>query len=128
MTTSRSTPQGANPPIAARATPTRSSRARCAALAAALLGVACAADGARPDGAASPITRCKAGDLRVASEAACLQDDAACYELASGEWCTGERGNSCPAGSEALSAGAACPPGTRCFRVGESLTCAVGYR
>ena len=115
-------------PDAARPSPPRAEGARGAALAAVLLALGCASGGPRPEGPASPLARCKAGDVRVASAAACLQDAAACYELASGEWCTGERGASCPAGSEALPAGAACPPDTRCFRVGESLVCAVGYR
>ena len=99
--------------------------ARAGALALTLLLGACAGGGdARPERGAR-VQQCKAGDERVASESSCLQDDAACYELASGDWCTGERGNSCPAGSDALPAGAACPPGARCFRIGESLECAI---
>ena len=102
---------------------------RSAALSAALIVVltlaACGAGGpARPD-APGRIQACRAGDQRVPDESACLQDDAACYALDDGNWCTGERGNTCPAGSSALPAGAACPTGARCFRIGESLECAI---
>ena len=96
----------------------------------ALLG-GCASDGDAPRGGVGlggdggRVQQCRAGDTRVASEADCLRDDAACYALASGEFCTGERGNTCPAGSAALPAGAPCPPGARCFVIGESLTCTV---
>ena len=109
-----------------RVTPAASRLAAgAAALLLALALGGCGADGAsRPD-AAGRIQACKAGDQRVPSESACLQDDAACYALANGDWCTGERGNTCPAGSSALPAGAPCPPGARCFRIGESLECAI---
>lgn len=101
-----------------------SGRRLLAAALAILLGGCASGGGPAPvDGR---VQQCKAGDVRVASEADCLQDDAACYALASGEFCTGERGNSCPAGSTALPAGATCPPGARCFAVGESLSCTVG--
>ncbi len=73
----------------------------------------------------SRITACKSTDTQVSSSNQCLQDDAACYQISNGQWCTGERGNVCPAGSTALSAGMACPIGKRCFRVGESLECAI---
>lgn len=71
------------------------------------------------------IAACKATDQIVDSSNQCLQDDAACYQISNGQWCTGERGNICPAGSSALSAGASCPPGKRCFSVGESLECTI---
>lgn len=127
---------GRRVPPAAVAPRTRSGRhgRRCvgavlplaATLATILLG-ACAGDGSvRPDRPASPLASCKVGDVRVASEAACLRDDAACYALADGAWCTGERGNRCPAGSEPLPSGVPCPPGVRCFTIGESLICRVG--
>jgi len=73
----------------------------------------------------SRVSVCKTGDTQIASASQCLQDDAACYELSTGKWCTGERGNTCPAGSVALSTGAQCPPGKRCFSVGESLRCTI---
>jgi len=36
-------------------------------------------------------TTCDAGDEAIASSSSCLQDDAACYQLADGSWCTGGR-------------------------------------
>ena len=89
----------------------------------------CAGGDTRPAGGigGARVDQCKSGDQRVSSESACLQDDAACYRLASGDWCTGERGNTCPAGSNALPAGAPCPPGARCFRIGESLECTIAF-
>lgn len=72
------------------------------------------------------VEACRRGDTEVANESRCLQDDAACYPLASGAYCTGPRGNVCPAGSTALAAGQSCPPGGRCFALGESLVCLAG--
>ena len=93
--------RAASPPDEAAADASRPAAGAAALLLALALG-GCGADGAsRPD-AAGRIQACKAGDQRVPSESACLQDDAACYALANGDWCTGERGNTCPAGSEAL--------------------------
>lgn len=77
---------------------------------------------------ASPISKiqiCKAGDQMVASSNQCIQDDAACYQISNGQWCTGPRGNVCPAGSTELAIGVACPTGSRCIRFGESLTCKI---
>lgn len=77
---------------------------------------------------ASPISKiqiCKAGDELVASSNQCIQDDAACYQISNGQWCTGPRGNVCPAGSTELAIGVACPAGSRCIRFGESLTCKI---
>ena len=71
------------------------------------------------------ISQCKSGDQQISSSRQCLQDDAACYQLNNGDWCTGERGNTCPAGSIELPAGLACPAGKRCFSVGESLQCTI---
>lgn len=73
----------------------------------------------------SRVTLCKRGDTQVGSRNQCLQDAAACYELSNGKWCTGERGNTCPAGSTALATGALCPIGKRCIRVGETLECTI---
>jgi len=73
----------------------------------------------------SKIQICKAGDEMVASSNQCIQDDAACYQISNGQWCTGVRGNVCPAGSTELSVGVACPVGKRCIRFSESLTCQI---
>jgi len=73
----------------------------------------------------SRVSQCKSTDQRISSSSQCLQDDAACYQLSNGDWCTGERGNICPAGSIAVPDGAACPIGKRCFNVGESLRCTI---
>ncbi len=86
-------------------------------------GLSQASNGSRADN--GRITACRATDQLVDSSNQCLQDDAACYQLSNGNWCTGERGNVCPAGASALSAGASCPPGKRCFSVGESLQCTI---
>ncbi len=73
----------------------------------------------------SKIQICKAGDEMVASSNQCIQDDAACYQISNGQWCTGPRGNVCPAGSTELALGVACPVGSRCIRFSESLTCRI---
>ncbi len=84
--------------------------------------------GADQRAAGSKIQVCKRGDELIQSSRQCLQDDAACYELSNGQWCTGERGNTCPAGSAEIPVGAACPRGTRCIAFGESLNCAIQIR
>ena len=76
----------------------------------------------------SRIRACKAGDTEVASESQCLRDDATCYAIAGGRWCTGPRGNTCPTGSVKISTGTPCPANTRCFAIGESLMCGVQYQ
>ena len=68
---------------------------------------------------------CKSGDLPIDSPSQCLQDGAACYQLANNSWCTGERGLACPTGSSQLPTGTECPRGARCFTAGENLTCVV---
>lgn len=73
----------------------------------------------------SKIEVCKRGDELVDSSRQCLQDGAACYELTNGKFCTGERGNTCPAGSTEIPSGTACPRGARCINYGESLSCAI---
>lgn len=93
----------------------------------AMLLSACANDGGSGPSDYTPrtVTACRSGDQVVASASQCLQDGAACYALTNGSWCTGERGNTCPAGSVAIPEGSTCPRGTRCFDVGESLTCGI---
>lgn len=76
----------------------------------------------------SKIQACRSGDEMVSSSRQCLQDGAACYELTNGNWCTGERGNTCPAGSTQLPQGAACPRGARCITYGENLNCAIQFK
>lgn len=73
----------------------------------------------------SKVQACRSGDQLVDSPRQCLQDGAACYELANGKFCTGERGNVCPTGSVEIPAGTACPRGTRCIQYGENLSCAI---
>ncbi|MFK7857052.1 MAG: hypothetical protein AB8B79_23255 [Granulosicoccus sp.] len=87
-------------------------------------------DGLRNVGSAigsksSRVSICKSGDTQIDSASQCLQDDAACYELNTGKWCTGERGNTCPSGSVALSSTEQCPAGKRCFSISESLRCTI---
>ena len=71
------------------------------------------------------IESCKTTDRLIDSSTQCLQDDAACYQLSNGQWCTGERGSVCPAGSVAVPAGQSCAIGRRCFQVSESLICTI---
>ena len=82
-------------------------------------------DGAQSRAAVGKVNECKPGDKRVASQAQCLQDDAACYPLTDGSWCTGPRGLTCPAGSRALKKGEPCPPGSKCFSPGPNLECVI---
>jgi len=97
------------------------------------LGLAgCAGGASNPnrqgDGSlAGRVQACRSGDTPVASASACLADDAACYQIANGGWCTGERTASCPTGSSELAAGSPCPPGARCFEQSESKRCAIIY-
>ena len=79
-------------------------------------------------GVSSKVAACKSGDTLVNSSTQCLQDSAACYELANGKWCTGERGNTCPAGSAQIPDDEQCPNGTRCIAFGEGLQCAIQVR
>ena len=83
------------------------------------------ASGSGISNGSSRISECKINDTLVQSSSQCLQDDAACYQISNGQWCTGERGNVCPAGSVAVPEGMACPRGKRCFRVSESLECTI---
>ena len=71
-------------------------------------------------------TACLAGDQSIANNSMCLQDDAACYPVADGSWCTGPRASSCPLGSDPLPAELPCPEGARCFAQSESLQCMIG--
>ena len=73
------------------------------------------------------ILACKSGDTQIDGASQCLQDDAACYQKSDGAWCTGPRGNVCPAGSDKIPEGTTCPAGTRCFPVSESLICGISY-
>ncbi len=93
--------------------------------------VNCASDGGSSRSDSAPrgkVSVCKSGDTTVSSASQCLRDDAACYQLTDGNWCTGTRGNSCPAPSVEVPAGTSCPAGARCFKVGESLTCGIRYQ
>jgi len=74
----------------------------------------------------SRIEQCRPGDQEVAGAAQCLQDDAACYALSSGRYCTGVRASECPVGSTALEPDTDCPAGKRCFQFSESVTCVAG--
>lgn len=90
----------------------------------------CASEGGGGGPAVGGGTRaefCKSGDTPVASASQCLQDDAACYQITDNSWCTGERGLSCPTGSNQLPAGSACPRGARCFNVSDTTSCIVNY-
>lgn len=76
-------------------------------------------------GGFSSVQACKASDLAIKTSASCLSGDAACYQIADGSWCTGERGSLCPTGSTALTAGQTCPRGSRCFSISNELSCVI---
>ncbi len=91
-----------------------------------LLSACASSGGGGPTANASDrILACKSTDTLISNAGQCLQDDAACYQISNGQWCTGERGSVCPAGSQALAAGAACPVGARCFKFSESMECMI---
>jgi len=99
-----------------------------AVLVACALLAGCAAAGSDTGAAqrsSGKVLACKRGDTMVDSSQQCLQDDAACYQVSNGKWCTGERGNTCPAGSVEIPKGSVCPRGPRCIDYGESLSCAI---
>ncbi len=77
---------------------------------------------------AGRVKACRTGDTAVATSDACLQDDAACYQLSNGSWCTGPRGSECPAGSSEIAANAPCPEGNRCFVISEGKNCAISFK
>ena len=54
----------------------------------------------------------------------CLQDDAFCYPLADGRYCTGPSAPECPRNSTPIAKDAPCPERTECFELSESLRCA----
>lgn len=89
----------------------------------------CASSGGSDGGsavrAAGKVTECKSGDKRISDASQCLQDDAACYPLADGSWCTGPRGEICPNGTRELKPGEACPAGAKCFNPTGSLNCVI---
>jgi hypothetical protein len=60
----------------------------------------------------------------VADQSRCLQDDAFCYLLADGRYCTGPSAPQCPPNSQPIAKDAACPARTRCFDFSQSLRCA----
>lgn len=99
-------------------------------LAAGLAGCNATTGGATAPAESSQIkaeaTACMEGDSSVANSSMCLQDDAACYPIADGSWCTGSRASNCPMGSDPLPAELPCPEGARCFAQSESLQCVIG--
>ena len=54
----------------------------------------------------------------------CLQDDAFCYPLGDGSYCTGPSAPQCPRNSTPIAKDAPCPERTECFDQSESLRCA----
>jgi hypothetical protein len=61
----------------------------------------------------------------VADQGGCLQDDAFCYPLADGRYCTGPSLPQCPRNSVPIDKLAPCPERTTCFDFSESLRCAA---
>ncbi|WP_066966664.1 hypothetical protein [Microbulbifer sp. Q7] len=66
---------------------------------------------------------CFAGDRQVPTANACLVDDAVCYQLDSGPWCTAGRAPQCPAGAAPITMDAPCPEGGKCWMYSEGLRC-----
>ena len=54
----------------------------------------------------------------------CLQDDAFCFPLADGRYCTGPSAPTCPPSSAPIAKDAPCPERTECFELSESVRCA----
>ncbi|MDO6460596.1 hypothetical protein Q4485_07805 [Granulosicoccaceae sp. 1_MG-2023] len=71
------------------------------------------------------VSQCKSGDTHIADSSQCLQDEAACYPLTDGSWCTGPRGETCPNGTRELKSGQSCPSGAKCFKPSASLHCVI---
>jgi hypothetical protein len=88
--------------------------------------VALVCDGPRwqavEDGPCEPRASCEDGEI-VDSSADCLQDDAFCYALEDGRYCTGPATPMCPGGSTPIDGEADCPDGSECFQYSESLRC-----
>lgn len=66
---------------------------------------------------------CFSGDMQVATATSCLVDDAVCYQLDTGAWCTAGRAPQCPAGSSPMVLDAPCPEGGECRMYSEGLRC-----
>lgn len=60
----------------------------------------------------------------VADRGRCLQDDAFCYPLGDGRYCTGPNAPQCPPNTAPIAKTAPCPERTHCFELSESLRCA----
>jgi hypothetical protein len=65
-------------------------------------------------------TQCEPGDQAIASSSGCMVDDATCYQLADGSWCTGDRAPTCPDGFAMLPEGQRCDLGPDCVQPGEA--------
>jgi hypothetical protein len=61
----------------------------------------------------------------VADSSRCLQDDAFCYPLGDGRYCTGPQAPECPRNSKPIAKDAPCPARTQCWDYSESLRCAT---
>ncbi|WGL18046.1 hypothetical protein PVT68_07040 [Microbulbifer bruguierae] len=66
---------------------------------------------------------CLSDDIQVTTAGNCLMDDAVCYQLDTGAWCTAGRMPQCPAGSEMMEMDAPCPENGRCWIYSEGLRC-----
>lgn len=66
---------------------------------------------------------CFAGDAQVPTASACLMDDAVCYQLDTGAWCTAGHVPQCPAGTSPVAMDAPCPEGGNCWIYSEGLRC-----
>lgn len=65
---------------------------------------------------------CPNGEV-VPSSAHCLQDDAFCFQLPDGSYCTGPAASTCPIASAPVAPGFTCPDGDLCFDYAEGLRC-----
>lgn len=66
---------------------------------------------------------CFQGDMEVPTATSCLVDDAVCYQLDTGSWCTAGRMPQCPEGAAPLEMDAPCPDGGKCWMYSEGLRC-----
>ncbi len=71
--------------------------------------------------ACPPADSCADGEEEVSGPSECLQDDATCYELSAGVWCTGPDAPECPAGYHSVEG---CDlEDSSCYQHSEGLMC-----
>jgi hypothetical protein len=72
-----------------------------------------------------PRPECQQGHMEIEGPDQCLQDDAVCYEIEDGRWCTGPDGreNLCPDGFDLTDVPCDADSPNECFPVADGLYC-----